>query len=162
MSAPTDILKLIEDERIVRERDARKIMNTQKEMKNEIHNFVEHTNLMIQEISNPHPMLITVCILATLLVIYLIYWMCFRPNLDGHWYDKDCSHWHIHHNMMSDNITIITDYDNKDKENNNSLIMKGCVEKNKISVNEGKLIGIWNGVDTILFENGITIKRSCN
>lgn len=114
---------------------------------------------MIYDIANPHPVLVALCIVGSLLILYLIYYVWFMDSLEGHWFDKNGMHWHFYHNRLTGKIKCEIRTGNL-----RDVVMYGELVKNKVVLYLPirTLTGIWDGLNKIILENGILLTRSVN
>lgn len=98
--------------------------------------------------ANPSPVMIAVCIVAIILVLWLIIGVGLRPNATGEWYDSSGHQWLIDHSCWSGRASAFV---------NNERSINIDIVDNMVKI--GPKIGVWNYRDTIIFVGGGKLER---
>ena len=65
---------------------------------------------IVRRSENPHPCVVAIIILISLLLMYYIYVNSIKPSLSGIWINSDKTEYHIKHNKFKDTIEINKTY----------------------------------------------------
>lgn len=130
------------------DRNNKLLQNAIKQENDRINKETTVLEKVIYDISNPSPIIITLCVLGVLLIVYIINILFIKPNLSGIWVDYSGNLWKLNYSKLTGKFQVFI---------NGACYGSGMVIENY--VHYGDLIGVWNYENNIYFMNGEKLQK---
>jgi len=113
----------------------------------------ELLKVSIEDNANPHPVVITLCVIGALIGLWIIYLLVWKPNASGEWYDDSGNLWTIWQNRITGSVYVFTSTNNCNGSTPNAKIT------DNLFIYDDQ-VGIWDYNNVILLVAGGGLTRA--
>lgn len=102
--------------------------------------------------ANPNPVFVIFLVVICISLIYLMYIIFIKSNLQGRWVSSNGQLYYVDQNCFTNRLVF------SGVKGNDEILLKGKLVGNYVELNS-KYFGIWNGTDKIFFLDGDVLRR---